>query len=117
MYVCSVHLYRKIISQFCYLCISLSFCLISLLFSLSFYLSISFLFQKASLPLDVNILCFIIRLACSVCDFQTAQKSNLARHMASKHSQDLEGRLLGKQFSCVAALKLGFLKSTTIQYV
>ena len=67
-------------------------------FSLSFYLSISFLFQKASLPLDVNILCFIIRLACSVCDFQTAQKSNLARHMASKHSQDLEGRLLGKHF-------------------
>jgi len=40
------------------------------------------------------------RLSCIVCNFQTAQKSNLTKHMASKHSQDIDGRLLEDRFKC-----------------
>ena len=37
---------------------------------------------------------------CLVCDFKTPQKLNLVKHTASKHGQDVEGRLLDMNFSC-----------------
>jgi len=38
--------------------------------------------------------------SCLVCDFKTPQKLNLVKHTASKHGQDVEGRLLALSFSC-----------------
>jgi hypothetical protein len=32
---------------------------------------------------------------CLVCEFRTPQRSNMIKHMATKHGQDMEGRLLG----------------------
>ena len=37
---------------------------------------------------------------CLVCDFKTPQKLNLVKHTASKHGQDVEGRLLDMNFAC-----------------
>ena len=38
--------------------------------------------------------------SCLVCDFKTPQKLNLVKHTASKHGQDVEGRLLDMNFTC-----------------
>lgn len=38
--------------------------------------------------------------SCLRCDFKTPQKLNLVKHTASKHGQDVEGRLLDMSFSC-----------------
>ena len=37
---------------------------------------------------------------CLVCDFKTPQKLNLVKHTASRHGQDVEGRLLDMNFAC-----------------
>jgi len=38
--------------------------------------------------------------SCMRCDFKTPQKLNLVKHTASKHGQDVEGRLLDMSFAC-----------------
>jgi len=40
------------------------------------------------------------KLSCIVCEFTTTQKSNLTKHMATKHGQDVDGRLLEDRFKC-----------------
>jgi uncharacterized C2H2 Zn-finger protein len=39
-------------------------------------------------------------LACLACEFRTPQRANLIRHMATKHGQDVDGRLLGTYRNC-----------------